>query len=531
STLRVERIRFAVAEHRNRRAILRDLAATYRGASITGAPDTCVTEITIDSRLVEPGDLFVALRGGYSDGHDFVPQAIERGATALLVDRPDKIDGLPAHVPAIVVDDSRAALSAISARFFDYPSRQLTLVGVTGTDGKTTTCFLIHQLLATLGKSAGLITTVAIKEPGKPQQSAGRQTTPESHVTQRLLRRMADAGADAVVLETSSHALVTHRVDHCDVDIGVVTNVTSEHLDFHGSREEYLRAKGELLRKVAEARTNGGRGDVILNREDEGARRLLEFAGGTNVVTFSAAASDADVRAANVTASMNGTSFSIHYRNQTLPAEVPLIGGWNVSNALAAASTGLVLGFDLASVVNALSAARPVPGRMEQVRAGQPFDVIVDYAHTPEALSLVLGEIRSLTKGKVLVLIGSAGERDVEKRPELGRIAVTLSDYSVFSSEDPRFEDPEAILADIAQGARESGARDGTDFTCIEDRSAALSHIIDLASPGDVVVLAGKGHETSMIYGSEMRPWNEVDRARNVLYERGYRGDGRNSSH
>jgi UDP-N-acetylmuramoyl-L-alanyl-D-glutamate--2,6-diaminopimelate ligase len=498
------------------------LLANVPDAAISGPADTLVQSITFDSRLVTPGSLFVALRGGYADGHNYLEAARAGGAVAVLVE-PETPEEHTSHFSSVIrVKNTRRVLATISATFFENPSRDLTVIGVTGTDGKTSTCWYVRQMLDTLGVPSGLISTVAIQIPGKPDRSSRRQTTPESLDVQQTLREIADAGGKVAILETTSHALETYRVDACKFDIGVVTNVTREHLDFHGSIQNYRNAKAGLLRRVNASRIDGGLGVAVLNADDEGAREIACAAGDAQVVWYSKIQGDARVRAENVTSSATSSAFNLTVDDARLPIVFPLPGSWNVSNILAATGALHALGIETNEIAAAIQQVGPVPGRLVSVDEGQPFTVLVDYAHTPESLRAVLQEVRNLTTSRILVAFGSAGERDLEKRGLQGAIAAELADYSVFTSEDPRFEDPEAIIEAIATGAEQRGVRRGVDFLCIEDRREAISHLVSKAQDGDIVVLAGKGHEKSMIYGSEQRPWNEEKVARDALRAIGF---------
>jgi UDP-N-acetylmuramoyl-L-alanyl-D-glutamate--2,6-diaminopimelate ligase len=487
---------------------------------VHGSADIPIASIHYDSRAVTPGSLFVALPGGYTDGHRFLGDSRRRGAVAAIVESGratrETLSGFSCVVDVV---DSRSALAELAVSFYSQPSTDLQLIGVTGTDGKTTTSFLLDQMLRSSGVPTGLIGTVAIRVPGQLDRSAARQTTPESLDVQRLLAEMRDAGARAAVLETTSHALATHRVDGCLYDVGLVTNVTQDHLDFHGTIERYREAKGSLLTRVAQAVSVGKQGVAILNRDDPGAVSLETYARGCNrVVWYSASGRpDADVRALDVQIGPNGSSFILRVDNEETRVNLQLPGSWNVSNALAAAAVGMINGFGINQIADGLGALEAVPGRMERVDAGQPFTVIVDYAHTPESLRKVLSEARALAGGRLIAVVGSAGERDRVKRPLLGELAVTLTDLAIFTSEDPRFESPEAIIDEIVDGAREAGAKAGVDFECIEDRVLAINRAVERAQPGDVIILAGKGHERSMIYGDQHRPWSEVEVAQAAL--------------
>lgn len=493
---------------------------------INGNPSTSIEHVAFDSRKVQPGSLFVALQGGYTDGHNYLQQALGSGAVAAIVE-PDTSDELIAGYQAVGrVQNTRGALAQIAAAFYDDPSRDLTLIGVTGTDGKTTTSTILHDILTHAGRHGSLVGTAGVRLPRGKSHKLLRQTTPESLEVQELLYQTLHLGDSFSVLETTSHALETHRVDECAFDIGVVTNVTREHLDFHGTVARYRAAKAKLLRQVDQQSRIDSLGICVLNRDDEGTREIAHAAGSAEVVWFSAGGDqDANLFATSIEPESNGIRFKICGDWGSSDVWLPLAGRWNVSNALAATLAALALEVELDVIVDALETVRPVPGRMQLVDAGQPFSVVVDYAHTPQALTVTLKELRTLTSGKLIVLFGSAGERDIEKRAEQGALSAQLADFSVFTSEDPRFEDPEAIIDAIKHGALQAGGREHVDFECIEDRRTAIQFVIDRAEAGDTVLLAGKGHETSMIYGAEQRPWNEATVALEALAQRGFHQD------
>jgi UDP-N-acetylmuramoyl-L-alanyl-D-glutamate--2,6-diaminopimelate ligase len=498
---------------------------------IQGDPSIDISSIEFDSRLTTPGSMFVALRGGYIDGHTFLPMARANGAVAAIVE-PDTSPSLVAGYALVVeINGTRAALAVLAANFFANPSRDLTVIGVTGTDGKTTTSHFIEAICRSTGTRTGLIGTVEVRIGPDEDLHESRQTTPESLLVQHYLAQMRDAGVTTAVIEATSHGLELHRLDGVEFDIGVVTNVTREHLDFHGTVEQYRIAKGGLFRRVNAAKQFGKRGIAIVNLDDEGATSLERFAGDATIIRYSAAGHPAaDVQAAAIRTDSRGADFRLTTRSDSTAVRIHLPGAYNVANALAAASAGVALGLEPEAIARGLASLQSVPGRMESVDEGQPFAVIVDYAHTPEAIRSVLSEARRLTRTKLLIVFGSAGERDVGKRSEQGAIAVTAADFAVFTSEDPRFEDPDAIIADIAAGAREAGGRAGVDFECIEDRRRAIGRALERATAGDVVILAGKGHERSMIYGSDKRPWHEANVARELLHSLGYRSTASSES-
>ncbi|MBA3413612.1 MAG: UDP-N-acetylmuramoyl-L-alanyl-D-glutamate--2,6-diaminopimelate ligase [Chloroflexia bacterium] len=493
------------------------LAAAVPGARMVGDGAAPVVGIAYDSRRVEPGFLFAALPGGYADGHDFVVAAVERGATALLVERV-----LPVATTQLVVPDSRAALATVAAAYYRHPSREVGVIGITGTDGKTTVSFLVDAILRGAGFATGLIGTVAIRVGAEEDIHTTRQTTPESADIQRLLRRMADRSIPWATLEATSHGLAMHRLDGTRFRVGAVTNVTSEHLDYHGTVENYRRVKGSLFERVAEAG-----GIAVINRDDPGARSMVEFAGNGDILTYSVTSESADIRAVDVVSTGEGSRFLLDGGGRGgVVVALPLIGGFNVANALCAAGVGIALGLKPEVIAAGLNDAPAVPGRMALVREGQPFAVVVDYAHTPEALAKVLPLLRGLFPGgRLIVVFGSAGERDREKRPRQGEVVARLADIAVVTSEDPRYEDPDAIIDEIARGALGGGAVEGSSLFRVTDRREAVRLALGLANRGDCVLLAGKGHEGSIIWGGEKHPWDEAGVARSLLRDLGYDSD------
>jgi UDP-N-acetylmuramoyl-L-alanyl-D-glutamate--2,6-diaminopimelate ligase len=493
---------------------LRSLLEAIPGAALHGDPETEIAGIAYDSRLVAPGDLFAALPGADADGHEFAAESETRGAAALLLER-----RVPSSLPCITAPDSRAALSAVSARFHGDPSRELSVIGITGTDGKTTTSYLVDHLLRSAGSVTGMVGTVAVRIANKEDIHSTRQTTPESSDIQCYLRRMVDADADYAILEATSHGLAMHRLDHVGFRVGAVTNITHEHLDFHGSVEDYRRAKAMLLERVAAAG-----GVAVINADDAGARAIIPYAVGAEIMTFSASGADAALRAIAVRRTATGSRFTLDAgRHGQAEIDLPMLGQFNVANALCAAGIAIAAGMELQVIAAALATAPPVPGRMHAVRCGQPFTVIVDYAHTPDSLEKVLRLLREAhPDGRLIAVFGSAGERDREKRPRQGAIAARLADISVVTSEDPRFEDADAIIEQIAAGARSAGAEPGETLHLVTDRRGAIQLAIDLACPGDCVLLAGKGHEGSIIWGREKVPWNEADVVRELLAATGF---------
>ncbi len=473
-----------------------------------------IAALAYDSRQVIPGGLFIAIPGTHTDGRLFLADAALRGAAIALGPQIENSD-LP--LPYIVVDDVRIALANLACAFYSYPAQQLCTIGVTGTDGKTTTCNLISSLLEVAGKRSGLMTTANFKMGGQEWENTTRQSTLEAPDIQQLLRRMVDAGVSHAVIEATSHGLELQRTRGCAFDVGVVTNITHEHLDFHRTIENYRRSKARLFEMLDPARDKGLgiRPIAILNRDDVSYEVLKPYC---NVPVldygFDPAAA---VRAVNVRLDAHSTRFRAILPGAEIDIETQLVGHFNVSNCLAAIATAHSLGVKATDIARGLAGVTGVTGRMERIDEGQPFTVIVDYAHTPDSLEKVLNMLRPLTAGKLMVVFGSAGERDVQKRPIMGQIVAQKSDFFVITDEDPREEDREHILRDIAMGAESTGKREGRDFLCIADRTQAIATAFARARAGDTVLLAGKGHEQSIIIGREKIPWDDRQVARGQL--------------
>ncbi|CCF82834.1 UDP-N-acetylmuramoyl-L-alanyl-D-glutamate--2,6-diaminopimelate ligase [Nitrolancea hollandica] len=499
---------------------LADLLTGIPTTRLAGDSTVLISNLCYDSRLAGPGSLFVALRGSYTDGHRYLRDARARGAHAALVESWEpEVAGFPAVVQ---VPSTRVALAPLAARFFGYPGESLNIIGVTGTDGKTTTAYLIDVMLRASGFRTGMLGTVAIRVGERVIEHDNRQTTPESLEVQRLLADMREAAVDWAVLEATSHGLALPRLDCCPFDIGVVTNITQEHLEFHGTVEEYRWAKARLLERVSAGSGRPGPRGAVLNADDEGARSIAPAAGPAPIVWFSSRGARAEIRATGIETGSDGTRFRLETPTGSAGVRLALIGQFNVDNALAAAGVGHLIGLSAGEIAEGIGSLESVPGRLRRVALGQPFEVIVDYAHTPESLEKTLRLVRGLVRGRVIAVFGSAGERDRVKRPLQGAVGARLADISIFTSEDPRCEDPEAIIAEISAGAEAAGAVEGRDYFRIEDRRAAIRAAIERAGPGDAVVLAGKGHEQCIIYGVERRPWDEAGEAMAALQGIGY---------
>jgi UDP-N-acetylmuramoyl-L-alanyl-D-glutamate--2,6-diaminopimelate ligase len=447
---------------------LDDLVAEAGVRRILGDSSAEVGSLAYDSRSVGPGTLFFCVPGHSSDGHDFGPAAERAGAAALVVERE-----LEVGIPQVEVGDARAAMAPVAAGFWGDPTAELRVAGVTGTNGKTTTAYLIREILESAGISCGLLGTV--KQVVGGEQEPVERTTPEAIDLQATFRRMLEGGDRACVMEVSSHALALHRSDAIHFEVALFTNLTQDHLDFHRDMEDYFQAK-RLLFEMSP-------GTAIVNVDDEYGRRLAaEF----DCLTFSAEGGEADLRASEVAYDAGGASFRVD--GMALRTRLP--GHFNVANALGAFAAGRALGVDAERAAAALAAAAAPPGRFEPIEEGQPFTVLVDYAHTPDSLENVLRAARRLTEGRVISVFGAGGDRDRGKRPQMGRAGAALSDLVIVTSDNPRSERPEAIVAEVAAGA------DGAEGLEIEpDRRAAIGLALERARPGDTVVIAGKGHE------------------------------------
>ncbi|WP_124727713.1 UDP-N-acetylmuramoyl-L-alanyl-D-glutamate--2,6-diaminopimelate ligase [Staphylospora marina] len=452
----------------------------------TGDTGTEIGGISIDSREVKPGDLFIALRGFTVDGHRFVRQAVEKGAAAVLVEEP-----VEASVPVIQVPDTRRAMAVVADRFYGMPTRDLKLIGITGTNGKTTTSYLIEALLAGVGRKTGVIGTIRMKIGDR--EFPVKNTTPEAVELQKMFRMMSDEGCEYSVIEASSHALDLGRTRGCRFRIGVFTNLTQDHLDYHGTMDNYREAKGLLFSQLGNDYREDPRQTpcAILNADDDASAYFARITP-AQVITYGIDR-PADVRAENIRITPEGTSFTLRTFKGDAELSLRLIGKFNVYNVLAAVSVGLVEGLELPEICRILSVVEGVSGRFEPVRAGQPFTVLVDYAHTPDSLENVLATVKELATGRILTVVGCGGDRDRTKRPKMAKIAAEMSDVAIFTSDNPRSEDPDAIIRDMLTGVPETGAN---RVLSIVDRREAIHHAVNVANPGDIVLIAGKGHET-----------------------------------
>lgn len=494
------------------RPLIELLSALADFSLLQGDPTVVVQAITSDSRQVRPGTLFVAIRGATVDGHHFIAEAVARGAVAVVgTAEPQPAWFAKRTVPYVQVPDARQALALLAAALHGFPSRRLRLVGVTGTDGKTTTVNLIYHLLGAAGHRPGMVSTVAARIGDQELDTGLHVTTPEAPEVQSYLAQMVAAGCDVAVLEATSHGLHQGRVAACDFDVAVITNVTHEHLDYHGSWEAYLDAKAILFRSLAGSARKLGQPKVAVLNADDASYEPLRAIPADQHLSYAVDTAQADLWAEQVRCEPGHLSFLVHTPLGSAQVTSPLVGRFNVYNLLAALGAGLALGLPLEVMAHGLAHAAGVPGRMERIDRGQDFLALVDFAHTPASLARALEAARLLTAGRLIAVFGSAGLRDVQKRALMAEIALQQADYTILTAEDPRTESLEDILEEMARGARRAGGREGHDFQRIPDRTAAIVQAVELARPGDVVLVCGKGHERSMCFGTVEHPWRDQE--------------------
>lgn len=470
-------------------------------------PPADITGIVFDSRAVQPGVIFVALVGGSQDGHRYIPDAVQAGATAVVGNVPMIAD---LTVPYIRVEDTRKTLAYLAAAFYDFPARNLTMIGITGTDGKTTTANMLFQILLAAQYRAGIISTINAVIGDEILDTGFHVTTPESPEVQKYLARMLTAGITHVVLEATSHGLDQHRVSACEFDIGIVTNITHEHLDYHGTYEAYRMAKSRLFTSLSETSEKFHRNPriAILNRDDQSYEYLKNV---TMVRQVSYGLShEADVHAEEILYRPSGLRFMAVSKDFQVPIEACLVGDFNISNALAA-FTAAVYGLNIAPDVAArgIGLLNVVPGRMERIDLGQSFFAIVDFAHTPNALKNALHTARKISDRRIIAVFGSAGLRDREKRRLMAAESLKHADITILTAEDPRTENLDNILEEMSDEAIRNGGVKGQNFYCIADRGNAIRAALRLAAPGDIVIACGKGHEQSMCFGTVEYHWDD----------------------
>ena len=476
--------------------------------------DPEITGIVSDSRLVKPGNLFVAFSGGSTDGHRYISAAIEQGAVAVVGTEPAN----SFKVPYLQVEDSRIALPHLAAAFYGFPGRKLIVIGVTGTDGKTTTTNLIYAILQTAGYKVGMISTINAVIGDQVLDTGFHVTTPAAPDVQSYLAQMVNAGLTHVVLEVTSHGLAQHRVDGCEFDVAVITNITHEHLDYHGTFESYRSAKARLFASLNSTvfKPHGNPRLAVLNRDDSSFEYLSQVSTGS-ILSYGFQPG-ADIHPEGIQYEDDKLRFDVVGMDRKFTCQCSLIGDFNISNCLAAISaTVYALGVSQTDAQAGIASLPGIPGRMERINLGQNFIAIVDFAHTPNALKAALETARQLTSGKVIAVFGAAGLRDQQKRRMMAETSHELADLTVLTAEDPRTEVLEDILAEMVSGATRKGGVEGRTFWRIPDRGDAIRFAISLACPGDVVIACGKGHEQSMCFGEIEYAWDDRTAMRAAL--------------
>ena len=484
---------------------------------LQGCPDsTPISQVVSDSRKVEPGDLFVATMGNNFDAHRFIPQALEKGAAAIVGMSP----GIDLVVPYIQIENTRHGLAHLAAAAYGFPAREMTIVGVTGTDGKTTTCNILYEIMVAAGYKTGMITSVNAIIGDEIMDTGFHVTTPDALDVQSYLARMLDAGLTHVILETTSHGWAQYRVDACEIDIGIVTNITHEHLDEHGSYSNYRAAKARLFESltVTHLKARGNPRLAVLNADDL-AFDYLKSITTTDWISYGKS-SHAQVSPQDIQIYPDSTRFTAVGPNWATPVTTTLVGDFNIFNILAALTAAIVgLEIPLERVTEGIANLAGIPGRMERIELGQTFTALVDFAHTPNALMNAIQTARGMTDGRVIVVFGSAGLRDREKRKMMAEVSTNLADLSIFTTEDPRTESLKSILKEMAVGAEGVGGVEGKTFWRIADRGDAFRFSLGMAEPGDVVMACGKGHEQSMCFGTTEYPWDDRIAMRAALAE------------
>jgi UDP-N-acetylmuramoyl-L-alanyl-D-glutamate--2,6-diaminopimelate ligase len=487
-----------------------------------GSMDIEISSVTYDSRMVDEGSLFVAIKGLKSDGHNFVREAIKKGAKTVVVEKglwggdlKSEIRNPKSEITYISVPDSRKALALISAEFYGHPSRKMSIIGITGTNGKTTTSYLINSILNVNGFKTGLIGTIDYRFDGEVIPSS--HTTPESIDLQRFFKRVVDGGGRYCVMEVSSHSLELDRVYGTRFETGVFTNLTQDHLDFHGNLEKYFSAKARLFREY-------GLKDAVINIDDPYGRRLIKDTRADKILTYGIK-EDADVKADGINLSTEGIKFTVNSPIGRLNIESRLLGMHNIYNILASVSTAILDGFSKESIIEGILSVDSVPGRLEGVNEGQDFTVLVDYAHTDDALKNVLSAARELPHNRIIVVFGCGGDRDRGKRPLMGRVAVGYSDFAIITSDNPRSEDPLKIIDEIEEGIKQWSVVSGQwsvdrRYIKIPDRREAIEFAINNSSKGDILIIAGKGHEDYQIFKDKKIHFDDREAAREAIRKR-----------
>jgi UDP-N-acetylmuramoyl-L-alanyl-D-glutamate--2,6-diaminopimelate ligase len=494
--------------------LLKELLQSLPDARVVGDENLNIKAVNYDSREVESGSAFVCIRGVARDGHEFAVAAVDRGASVVVAEDEAAISNVPEWVTRVIVPDTRRALAMMACEFYGHPSREMVMVGVTGTNGKTTVAHLVADLLREAGyKSVGIIGTLGASTE-KTYYDTGR-TTPESLDLQRLLAEFLDGGSEAVVMEVSSHALALQRVAGCAFDAGIFTNLTQDHLDFHVDMEDYFNAKTLLFTQVARESEEHKSYGAVLNVDDRYGQLLTGLAADAPFITYGIEA-EAHVKAEAVHLTPMGSSFVVRTSSGDIPFDLKLTGRFNVQNALAAIGYGLLKGMTPTQIQSAMQRSKAPEGRMEVIDEGQEFYVAVDYAHTPDGLKNVLATTKEFTKGRIVCVFGCGGDRDRTKRPQMGAIAASLADVVIVTSDNPRTEDPHRIIDDVLAGTSGSHAQVEIEV----DRRKAIEKAVEVAQKGDFVIIAGKGHETYQIFKDRTIHFDDREVVREALDHR-----------
>lgn len=491
---------------------LDELVSMSPDVTLSGNVNCEISSLVPDSRKVVPGALFVALRGNQSDGHQYIPQAIENGASAILINE-DYHGTFPPDIAVIRAINPRQTIALLAARFFDHPSDKMQIIGVTGTNGKTTVTYMLQNLLLHLGIPCGVIGTIGAQYMDNRLPTGA--TTPEPIELQQILSTMVHAGVKVVTMEVSSHALMWHRVDGIRFDVAIFTNLTQDHLDFHTSMDRYMAAKSRLFRMPGKIDHPAA---AILNNDDPASEYFRPMIPDYRTIRTYGLERPADVSAKNIQLHPDSNTFDLICPEGEFATRIPIPGRHNILNALASVTALVALGHDTASIASVLKNLPSIPGRMEAIKKGQSFQVLVDYAHTPDALVNVLNAVRPITPGRVITVFGCGGDRDRTKRPMMGEAVSTRSDLTIVTSDNPRTENPSSIIDDIVPGLSRKN-----EYRIIPDRRTAIQMAIRIAKDGDTVVIAGKGHENYQLIGNDILLFDDREEARTALELIGYK--------
>jgi len=481
---------------------LNDLLTFLHDDSLLSLKNPTISSLEMDSREVKPGSLFICIKGYTVDGHDFAQKAVDQGAVAILAER-----NLDLDVPVIVVKDTKRSMAVLADIFYGQPTHSMHLIGVTGTNGKTTTTHIIEKIFNEAKKQTGLIGTMYIKIGD--EQKEVKNTTPESLTLQKTFAEMKEQNVSHAIMEVSSHALHLGRIHGCDFNVAVFTNLTQDHLDYHKTMEAYKYAKGLLFAQLGNKFDHNDLKIAVLNEDEEASEEFKRMTS-AKILTYGIDR-PADIKAENIKMTSKGTMFQLVTPVGTRNVTIQMVGKFSVYNVLAAVSASLASSVDLDTIVTAIESMEGVRGRFELVDGGQDYTVIVDYAHTPDSLENVLKTVKQFAEGRIFCIVGCGGDRDKTKRPLMAKIAVTYSDEPVFTSDNPRSEDPQVILQEMEEGVA------GNQYTSIISREEAISYAVKKAQKGDVILIAGKGHETYQIIGNKVFDFDDKEIALNAI--------------